>query len=139
MDEREIQSAPSSLKAKVWRHFGFYRMPGSTALDMTHTVCKLCKTKTKYFGSTTNARAHITRHHPELSDTEQSQPPAADQRTLQCFTKLPANSERAKKITRSIACFIAKDLRPYSVNKCEKDTLMSPFVILYSKADESRS
>lgn len=73
MDEREIQSAPSSLKAKVWRHFGFYRMPGSTALDMTHTVCKLCKTKTKYFGSTTNARAHITRHHPELSDTEQSQ------------------------------------------------------------------
>ena len=90
-------------------------MPGSTALDMTHTVCKLCKTKTKYFGSTTNARAHITRHHPELSNTEQSQPPAADQHTPQCFTKLPANSERAKKITRSIACFIAKDLRPYSV------------------------
>ncbi|XP_056113731.1 E3 SUMO-protein ligase ZBED1-like [Rhinichthys klamathensis goyatoka] len=90
-------------------------MPGSTVLDMTHTVCKLCKTKTKHFGSTTNARAHITRHHPELSDTEQSQPPAADQRTLQCFTKLPANSERAKIITRSIACFIAKDLRPYSV------------------------
>uniref|UniRef100_A0A8C9XH09 BED-type domain-containing protein n=1 Tax=Sander lucioperca TaxID=283035 RepID=A0A8C9XH09_SANLU len=113
MDEREIQPTPSSLKAKVWRNFGFYRMPGSTALDMTHTVCKLCKTKTKYFGSTTNARAHINRHHPELSDTEQ--PPAADQRTLQCFTKLPANSERAKKITRSIACFIAKDLRPYSV------------------------
>ena len=82
---------------------------------MTHTVCKLCKTKTKYFGSTTNARAHVTRHHPELSDTEQSQPPAADQRTLHCFTKLPANSERGKKITRSIACFIAKDLRPYSV------------------------
>lgn len=25
------------------------------------------------------------------------------------------------------------------LNKCEKDTLMSPFVILYSKADESRS
>nr|XP_055049286.1 E3 SUMO-protein ligase ZBED1-like [Misgurnus anguillicaudatus] len=115
MDEREIQPAPSSLKAKIWRHFGFYRMPGSTALDMTHTVCKLCKMKTKYFGSTTNARAHITRHHPEVSETEQSQPPAADQRTLQFYTKLPANSERAKKITRSIACFIAKDLRPYSV------------------------
>lgn len=115
MDEREIQPALSSLKAKVWRHFVFYRMPGGTALDMTHTVCKLCKTKTKYFGSTTNARAHITRHHPELSDTKQSQPPAADQRTLQCFTKLPANSERAKNITLSIACFIAKDLRPYSV------------------------
>ena len=25
------------------------------------------------------------------------------------------------------------------LNKCEKDTLMSPFVILYCKADESRS
>ncbi|XP_049416948.1 E3 SUMO-protein ligase ZBED1-like [Epinephelus fuscoguttatus] len=90
-------------------------MPGNTELDMTHTVCRHCKTKIKHFGNTTNARAHIMRHHPEIKDTEQSQPPAVDQRTLQCFTKLSASSERAKKITRSIACFIAKDLRPYSV------------------------
>uniref|UniRef100_A0A672FGU6 BED-type domain-containing protein n=1 Tax=Salarias fasciatus TaxID=181472 RepID=A0A672FGU6_SALFA len=116
MEENDVQPAPSSLKAKVWQHFSFYRLPGKTELDMTHTVCKHCKAKLKYFGNTTNARAHITRHHPEMSDTEkQSRPPAADQRTIQYFTKLSANSERAKKITRSIACFIAKDLRPYSV------------------------
>uniref|UniRef100_A0A672JRG1 BED-type domain-containing protein n=1 Tax=Salarias fasciatus TaxID=181472 RepID=A0A672JRG1_SALFA len=116
MEENDVQPAPSSLKAKVWQHFGFYRLPGKTELDMTHTVCKHCKAKLKYFGNTTNARAHITRHHPEISDTEkQSRPPAADQRTLQYFAKLSANSERAKRITRSIACFIAKDLRPYSV------------------------
>lgn len=109
-EEREIQPAPSSLKAKIWTHFGFYRMPGKTKLDMSFTVCRVCKSKIKHFGNTTNARAHITRHHPELRDTAQSQPPAAYQRTLHCFTKLPANSVRATKITRSIACFIAKDL-----------------------------
>ncbi|KAK0139816.1 Zinc finger BED domain-containing protein 1 [Merluccius polli] len=114
-EEREIQPAPSSLKAKIWTHFGFYRMPGKTELDMSFIVCRICKSKIKHFGNTTNARAHITRHHPELMDTAQSQPPAADQRTLHCFTKLSANSERAKQISRSIACFIAKDLRPYSV------------------------
>ena len=72
MEEKEIQPAPSSLKAKIWRHFGFYRMPGNTELDMTHTVCKHCKTKIKHFGNTTNARAHIARHHLEITDTEQS-------------------------------------------------------------------
>uniref|UniRef100_A0A3B1IEW9 BED-type domain-containing protein n=1 Tax=Astyanax mexicanus TaxID=7994 RepID=A0A3B1IEW9_ASTMX len=105
--EKPKRSFYTDLKAaKIWNHFGFYRMPGKTELDMSFIVCKVCKMKIKNFGNTTNARAHITRHHPELKDAEQSQPPAADQRTL------------------SIACFIAKDLRPYSVVENEGFTHM---------------
>ena len=33
----------------------------------------------------------------------------------QALTTLPFASERGKRITRSVACFIAKDLRPYLV------------------------
>lgn len=79
---------------------------------MSFTVCKFCKTKIKHFRNTTNAQAHIIRHHPELKDTVPSQPLAANQRTLQCLTKLPANSKRAK---NNQVCFITKDLRPYNV------------------------
>ena len=48
MEEREIQPAPSSLKATIWTHFGFYRMPGKTELEMSFTVCKVCKMKITY-------------------------------------------------------------------------------------------
>lgn len=41
--------------------------------------------------------------------------PGYIQRTLDQVAKLPPNSEKAKRITRSVAGFIAKDLRPYSV------------------------
>lgn len=118
MEEQQIQPVPSSMKAGVWTHFGFYYLPGTQQLDMSRSVCKVCKTKVKYFGNTTNARTHVARHHPELTGAtvEKQPPPAASQRTLHQFVnKLPANSERAKKITKSIACFISKDLRPYSV------------------------
>ncbi|XP_028654663.2 E3 SUMO-protein ligase ZBED1-like [Erpetoichthys calabaricus] len=59
----------------------------------------------------------MARHHPE--DANEVQPKVknipGDQCTLHQCCKLPTNSERAKKITQSIACFISKDLRPYSV------------------------
>ena len=99
-------------------HFGFYYPPATQQLEMSHSVCKVCKTKVRYFGNTTNARAHTARHLPELEGmtAEQQPPPAASQRKLHQFVdKLPANSERAKKINKSISCFMSKDLRPYSV------------------------
>ncbi|XP_070411324.1 E3 SUMO-protein ligase ZBED1-like [Nothobranchius furzeri] len=71
--------------------------------------------KVKYFGNTSNARAHLLHHRPELKEAEQPLPPQTPgQRTLHHFAKLPANSERAKWISKAIACFISKDLRPYS-------------------------
>lgn len=121
-EEKEIQPPLRSLKATIWKHFGFYRQSGSgkKRLDMTHAICRDCKGKVKYFGNASNPRSHLERHHPELlvelDNPVKTAPtrPAADQRTLHHFEKLPHNCERAKKITKSIACFIAKDLRPYS-------------------------
>uniref|UniRef100_A0AAY5L481 HAT C-terminal dimerisation domain-containing protein n=1 Tax=Esox lucius TaxID=8010 RepID=A0AAY5L481_ESOLU len=101
LTERVIQSAPSSLKAIVWAHFGYYNLEGKTELDKTHAICRLCKAKVKYFGNTTKQ--------PKITNLP------VNQRTLFQCSKLPPNSERAKKITQSIAYCIAKDLRPYSM------------------------
>lgn len=67
-------------------------------------------------------RAHLTHHHPEIMLTNDGQanvklappknPPTLDTLSL---TKLPSNSERAKKITQSITCFMCIDLHPYNV------------------------
>ncbi|MEQ2241996.1 hypothetical protein ILYODFUR_031208 [Ilyodon furcidens] len=67
----------------------------------------------KYFRNTSNP--HILHHHPELKEVEQRVLPTTDQRTLHHFTKRPANSERAKRISKSVACFISKDIRLYSI------------------------
>ncbi|KAK0146719.1 Zinc finger BED domain-containing protein 1 [Merluccius polli] len=101
MAEREqpkmdkIRLAPPSLKASVWKHFSFHEVEGKRDLEKSHTVCKLCLTKIKYFGNTTNMRNHISRFHPEL---EERQPVvvAANQRTIEQLTKLSPDSERAK-------------------------------------------
>ncbi len=116
-EERQIiHPAPFSARASIWKNFGFYQLQGKKELDKTYAVCKLCRAKVKYFANTTNLRTHIERHHPEVKDEE---PKAANvpvgQRTLHHFSKMPVSSEQAKKITRAIACFISKDLRPYSV------------------------
>ena len=109
---RPIQSAPASLKAAIWQHFGFYEVEGK--MDKTYTVCKVCGIQIKYFRNTKNLRSHISRYHPEL--TEKREPvPDNSQRTIDQAVQLPPNSERAKRITKSIARFIAMNLRPYSV------------------------
>ncbi|XP_065096446.2 E3 SUMO-protein ligase ZBED1-like [Paramisgurnus dabryanus] len=116
MAEREIRT-PSSLKADIWKYFGFYEVEGGNELDKSHTICRLCRTKLKYFGNTKNMRNHITRFHPEEEKQMAGPSVAANQRTIEqtILSKLPPGSERAKRITKSIATFIAKDLRPYSV------------------------
>lgn len=67
-------------------------------------------------------RSHVTRFHlTEESGRRQAVVAAAtsgatDQRTIEeAIRKLPPSSEKAKRITKAIAAFIAKDLRPYSV------------------------
>uniref|UniRef100_A0A8C4SKE9 BED-type domain-containing protein n=1 Tax=Erpetoichthys calabaricus TaxID=27687 RepID=A0A8C4SKE9_ERPCA len=94
--EKNIQPAPSSFKAYVWAHFGFYNIDGKKEIDKTHVICKLCKAKIKYFGNTTNLRTHMARHHPE--DANKVQP------KVETFQE-----------TNALSCFIFKDLCPYSV------------------------
>ena len=108
---------PVQLKAKIWEFFGFLQTPGSRELDMSHAICKLCRNKVKYCSSSTNLRLHVTRRHadqPLATSTTQrvsSQPTLNEAFNLKC----PSTSQRAKKITNALVCFICKDLRPYSV------------------------
>ena len=81
MAERIIQPAPSALKASVWKHFGFYDVDGKKDLDKSHTTCKLCQTKLKYFGNMTNMINHITHFHPK-EEEKQLVVDAFNQRTI---------------------------------------------------------
>lgn len=58
MAEREIRLAHSTLKAGVWKHFGFYEVEGKKDTEKSHTICKLWQTKQKYFENTTIMRNH---------------------------------------------------------------------------------
>lgn len=89
-------------------------------LDRSCAVCKICFATVKYSGNTTNLRAHVTRNHEgaTLQQANVSERRVeATQRTIEDlhFSKLPASSARATKITRSVLCFIRKDMRPLSV------------------------
>ena len=81
MPEHNIQPVPSALKASMW-HFGFHDVEGEKDLDKNHTICKLCLTKLKYFGNTTNMRNHIKRFHPE-EEEKQLVVVASNQRTIE--------------------------------------------------------
>ena len=117
-DKGLLKNAPSAWKADIWTHFGFYSVDGK--LDKTHAVCKICGAKIKNHGNTTNVKNHVLRFHREVFasttttvvvTSSHCQPNIKEALTA----TLPSNSVRAKKITRSVACFIAMDLRPYSV------------------------
>ncbi|KAM3876933.1 E3 SUMO-protein ligase ZBED1-like [Diretmus argenteus] len=119
-DKRAVKDAPSVLKADIWAHFGFYELPGKRELDKTHAVCKICSVKIKYFGNTTNLRNHVSRCHPNVSTPanvaqEKKTADPAQPKIDDSLSTLPSNSQRARKITRSCAAFIAKDIRPYSI------------------------
>ncbi|KAI4819740.1 hypothetical protein KUCAC02_004976 [Chaenocephalus aceratus] len=112
-----IKNAPCVLKADIWTHCGFYQLKGTKELDKSHAVCKVCRTQIKYLGgNTTNLRNHRSRFHCEklTSATKKTADPA-QQRIDEVPSTFPPNSEKAKTITQSVAAFIAKDLRPYSV------------------------
>uniref|UniRef100_A0A3P8RJ63 BED-type domain-containing protein n=1 Tax=Astatotilapia calliptera TaxID=8154 RepID=A0A3P8RJ63_ASTCA len=107
-------NVPPSLKADVWQHFGFKNCEDSEEPDKSKAVCKMCKMEVKHCGNTTNLRNHLTRHHPDIllaktADTKQCSLEKA------FAVKFESTSPRAQKITQSVATFICKDIRPYSV------------------------
>lgn len=112
-----VKAAPSTLKADIWSHFGFQCKPGTQEIDKSKVVCKLCQAVLKYCNNTTNLRNHLSRHHADALQQPAAKP--VDSRQMQLdrsfLCKLPPNSARAQEITESVAVFICKDLRPYSV------------------------
>lgn len=115
--EPVIKNAPSILKVDIQAHFGFYEITGKHKLDKTHAVCKICHTKIKYVGNTTNLRNHVSRFHSEkltpstIKETVDPAQPRIDEK----LSISPPNAGKAKRITQSVVAFIAADLRPYSV------------------------
>lgn len=128
-ESEKIYPPPATFKAKIWKHYGFMRKPGSRELDMTQTVCKVCKKKSHFLNNTTNLRYHMTKHHPDIYDKEPQAgtsstttpgPRVSDPKTQLTLgesfnNKFPARSQKAQKITQAVLGFICKDLRPLSV------------------------
>ena len=118
-----IFNAPSTLRSKVWKTFGFFKKEGK--LDKSEAVCKICRAAIKYTGSTTNLSTNISRRHASdveldasTASTSSSTSITPDYRNITQFltqSQLSYNSARAKSITMRVARFIAMDLRPYSV------------------------
>ncbi|KAL2079766.1 hypothetical protein ACEWY4_025510 [Coilia grayii] len=114
-NESSLLLVPSNMKADVWNHFGFRKL-GNGTVDKSKVVCRICKAEVKYSGNTTNLRNHLTRHHPDVQLMLTSETDTRQQSIETAFkNKMPHNSPRAQNITESIALFICKDLRPYSV------------------------
>ena len=90
-------------------------------MDKSLAICKVCRTAIKYSDSTTNLKTHMVRRHGEKSvDANVSNVTANTSKNtednnmaLKDFSS--HNLATTKVITASIARFIAKDLRPYSV------------------------
>ncbi|XP_060082377.1 E3 SUMO-protein ligase ZBED1-like [Ylistrum balloti] len=129
----KISSAPAAFKSPVWQHFGFptETIDGKEVTNKQLAACKLCDYKTKYTGATTNLSTHLKRHHPEVDIESRTHKYAESKRksTSESATHNPKqsklsevfsrplrfNCDRATAISRSIAKFIAIDLRPYSI------------------------
>ncbi|XP_058249716.1 E3 SUMO-protein ligase ZBED1-like [Hemibagrus wyckioides] len=107
------------MRSKVWEYFSFNTKNGK--IDKSVVVCSRCKCKLKYFGNTINLSNHLRRRHAIKGEIPAAAPTAASisgsyLRSPNLFGQtLPENSNRAKSITASIARFICKDMRPYSV------------------------
>lgn len=115
----EIEDPPANLKSAVWQHFGFpvfTKENGDKTTDRTKTACKHCKRLIPYTNSTTNMSQHISRHHSEQGSPPQERRLARGQTTLtNSFARpLAHSSARAKTITRAIALYMAKNMRPFS-------------------------
>ena len=97
-------------------------------MDKSLAICKVCRTAIKYSASTTDLKTHLVRRHGEnyagnegSVDANVSNVTASTSKTttIKDFfePQFSHNSARSRVITASIACFIAKDLPPYSVVK----------------------
>uniref|UniRef100_A0A672JQE7 BED-type domain-containing protein n=1 Tax=Salarias fasciatus TaxID=181472 RepID=A0A672JQE7_SALFA len=107
-------NAPRSIyKSEIWTHFGFYSKDGGR--DKSHAICKMCLSKVKYCGNTTNLRAHVARHHQDV-EVKGKQATSSSQLTLEqvTSTKFASSSPRAAKITHSVIYYMCKDMRPLS-------------------------
>lgn len=112
--------SPKGAKSAYWAHFGFEVGPDGERVDEKSVLCRICSHKVGFSGNTTNLGQHLQKWHPEVLTGEGSEAKTSKQQlTLEAcsvrpISKLPSGSKRAQDITRKIAEFIARDMRPVS-------------------------
>lgn len=117
-----LEEAPAAFRSAVWNHYAFRLTcgaDGKQVTDKTATVCKHCATRVAYAkGNTSNMMNHLRRRHPSVSVTSTRREAGGGQQRLlpAAFSQpLPADSHRARSITKALGVFIAKDMQPYAV------------------------
>ena len=127
-DEELRLEKPKGSKSPYWAHFAFVLDKDGKRKDEKHVRCNLCASSVGFSGNTTNLKQHIASRHPVEymkicggSSSGASDVGKAKQTTLEAFSagtskvKLAHDSKRAKEITKAIAEFIARDMRPVAV------------------------
>ena len=126
MAERSEHSyaTPKGAKSPMWAHFGFLLNEEGKRVNEKQVHCHHCQDDEKsfitYSGNTTNLRQHLEKWHPEVLASISSARRSLDttkQLTLEELTpkKLSPTSKRASQITRALASFVAKDMRPIAL------------------------
>ena len=109
----KIKDASASYKSAVWKSFGFLIDDVTGVLKKDTTICKLCFTKLKYTGNTTNMTFHLKRHHPSLTAYGSNETKATNKTVRaisDCFAaQYSINSSKSQTITRQIGIFLAAD------------------------------
>ena len=130
MAETPKLAVPKKAKSPLWAYFGFEENEEGKRVNDKQVHCKLCheaeqheKAAIAFSGNTTNLRQHLIKWHPEIAQSASRATSGAApvrQPTMEEFSsrpvrKLAATSKRAKEITRCLAEFIARDMRPVSI------------------------
>ena len=118
-----------TYRSSVWKHFGFCKHGG--VLNKSVAVCRICRSQITNHRNTTNLSSHLLRRHgiKQNADSPGTSSSVTAAAAAECNSssaetsglastfcqKLGRNSEWAKNITVTIAKFICKDMRPYSV------------------------
>ena len=109
----------------MWNHFGYEVDESGKRIDDKHVRCRVpgCGKSIAYSGNTTNLRQHLQIWHPQLlEDTRVSCAGPSRQVKLEEFTehpksKLAPGGKRSREITRMLAEFVARDLRPVALTE----------------------
>ena len=99
----------------VWEYFDAPVEAKEKGKDVMKARCKLCGVQLAHKGGTTNLALHLSAKHPEEYRRAFGGPSSsAKQATLTTMVR-KCSPERAATITKLIAEFVARDLRPLSV------------------------
>ena len=107
---------PKHAGSQYWEHFGFEVDDNGERVNPSVVICKVCRKDVAYSSNTTNLRQHLESSHRELLPSTSAHEGSVKQvtlkETLSSTKKLASNSARAVVLTKSLAEFIAKDMRP---------------------------